>query len=152
MTVRRLKLKEFFAWKDRFRNRWEDKVDALSEAEWDRLKLAEAVPEVWKTGSVYNVFLWHVATEGKRPLIDQHAWRGYCYLRSRSIICEFPADRRVATNLYMEYEEWFMAAVAGGIHPRDLDKALMAFGQFCGGQFRPLVEGYKKMHWPRSLG
>lgn len=96
------------------------------------------MPEIWKSGVVYNVFLWHVATHGHRPIIDQHAWRGYCYVTRRPEKCEFPVERTLAVELYHEYETWFQlafqeiqTAVNGDCERRDLDKSLMAFGQFC---------------------
>ncbi len=58
-------LKRFFTWKDRFGNRWIHQVDRLTENVWTRCKSSVDVPPVWRSGAVYNVFLWHVATRGK---------------------------------------------------------------------------------------
>jgi hypothetical protein len=134
-------LKEFFRWKDRLESRWECKVQGLSEEDWHRVAAGDCVPAIWKQGAVYNVFLWHVATNGRRPLIDQHAWRGYRHLIRRGERCEFPIDRESAVRLYTEYEAWFQSAVAGGFGRRDLDKALMAFGQFCN-RFSDVLDRY----------
>jgi hypothetical protein len=135
-------LKRFFEWKDRIKVRWEAKVDAICEVDWNRMKANASLPDVWENGAVYNVFLLHVATQGARPLIDQHAWRGYCFLRRRETRCEFPTYQASAAKCYEEYENWFRAAVATGIKPRKMDKALMAFGQFCG-SFKNLIDAYQ---------
>jgi hypothetical protein len=136
-------LEALFEWKDRLRNRWQDKLKSIRSEDWERFKAEKTVPSLWDNGIVYNVFLWHVATNGEKPLIDQHAWRGYCYLTGRSQRPEFPSYRSTALKFYAEYDEWFQTMVSTGNKARDLDKALMSFGQFCSGQFSSVIEYYQ---------
>jgi hypothetical protein len=127
----KLALKDLFRWKDRFENRWSEQLAGISESQWNAIKFSNEVPVIWKNGAVYNVFLWHAATGGLRPIIDQHAWRAYCYLMRRERICDFPVQRAEAVSAYSEYAEWFATVTGSGIGARSLDQALMAFGQFC---------------------
>ncbi len=138
-----VELKRFFEWKDAIKVRWEAKLDAISEENWKRIGNDSSIPEIWENGAVYNVFLLHVATRGDRPLIDQHVWRGYCYLTRREKRCEFPTYQASAAKCYLEYEAWFQTVIDSGIKARRLDKALMAFGQFCS-SFAKLIVAYQK--------
>ncbi len=135
-------LSELFAWKDPMRRRWERRLKGITMMRWNELQSLGDIPEIWENGIVYNVFLAHAFSDGKRPIIDKHAWRGYCYLTRRTKRPEFPLHRPTALRLYGEYESWFLGQVASGIDARRLDKALMAFGQFCGGQFKPIATGF----------
>ena len=141
----RTALLQAFDWKDGIRYRYETKLRGLTRQILNALKETQEVPTFWPNGAVFNVFLLHLVTDGRRPLIDQHAWRGYCYLTAREKRPEFPQDHACGVKRYLEYEQWFNSQLNVGIEPRSLDKALMVFGQFCS-QFRPVIESQLKMN------
>ncbi len=127
--------------KEPTRERREQAGATTPQHDWCQLQSnIEDIPKKRQTGAVYNTLLAHVFTKGRRPMIDQHAWRGYCYVIKRAKPPEFPSTRQKALQFYREYEQWFQEQVAQGIDARKLDKSLMAFGQFCSRQFRPLIE------------
>ncbi len=124
-------LRRLFMWKDRLANRWQGQLDTLTPETWSIIQTSSAVPRLWTSGTVYNVFLLHLASGGARPLIDQHAWRAFCHVTGRTTMCEYPLDRSQGLGCYAEYEPWFHSAVTAGLDRRHLNQAMMAFGQFC---------------------
>jgi hypothetical protein len=114
-------------------------VEGISFKMWKDWRSSCAIPKHFKSGVVWNIFLAHLLSDGKRPIFDQHTWRACCSMTA--IRCkELGSIRsRERMNAYLEYEKWFNS-ILGNCDPRVLDRALMAYGQFLSGQFRPLLK------------
>jgi hypothetical protein len=133
-------LKVAFEWKNggRLSGPKGAKLTRLSHSTWQGLK-AGGRPDFF-SGAIWNIFLWHLATNARKPIFDQHSWRAYCYLFDRG--CDELEEAKVGDifTYYEAYAKWFTEYVDQGTNPRDLDKALMAFGQFLKSQFALLLE------------
>lgn len=133
-------LRRIFKWKEPMESRWRDKIGRVEHSDWLRWKEGTELPALFSHGIVYDAFIAHVASGRRRPIIDQHVWRAYCYMSKRANFCELPTYKKTAVSCFVEYESWFNVLRNGGIDSRSLDKALMAFGQFCSSQFRAFAD------------
>src|ERR1039458_8923594 len=103
-------LDKAFKWKDRFRSRWTNQISTVTLDSWRRLRKSTEIPEVFYAGIVYNVFLLHLASNGRRPMIDQHSWRAFCNKSGRgSNPVIVGINRETGSEFYLEYEGWFQS-------------------------------------------
>lgn len=125
-------LQRIFSWKEKRRLAWPKVIERISYSDWLRWQHSDEIPKAFAFGVVFNAFLAHVASNGRRPIIDQHVWRAYCCITSRVQWKELgKINNNTAIKCYLEYECWFRALVKEGLDARKLDKALMAFGKSC---------------------
>ena len=133
-------LKVAFEWKNG-RRLSKPKSRSIAKIDFVQWKKVSNQTEFGKffSGAVWNIFLWHLATGGVKPIFDQHSWRAFCHLHNG--VCEElkEADIEQIRGFYRQYDNWFRARVEEGIDQRELDRAMMAFGQFLRGQFGPLI-------------
>ena len=106
---------------------------SLSEVkEGDMKKFWDIVCRIVKSGLVWRVFLLHVARPNDYPIFDQHVLRAQTYIETVQI---------TAPKITLEYYESsyipFFRCVCqtSAQESRQVDKALMAFGQFLKSQF-----------------
>ncbi|MHA1360239.1 MAG: hypothetical protein ACTSRC_19125 [Candidatus Helarchaeota archaeon] len=84
-----------------------------------------------KTKIVIKVFLLHIARPIDYPMVDQHVLRAYYFLTHGEV-----TEPEETLETYLLYKEFFFnIARDSGKGFRDVDKALMAFGQFLKSQF-----------------
>lgn len=82
--------------------------------------------ETFKSGVVYQVFLMHICKHNEYPIFDQNVFRSFIFLTTGKII-EVPQD----IQDYLDYRKFvFKIHKRYKINFRDIDKALMVFGQF----------------------
>jgi len=102
------------------------KVPAMGFEQFWRL-----LSNIVKTGLVWRVFLLHITRPEDYPIADQHVFRAYHYLISGKI-----AEPEQTLQRYESYRTFFRNLVdRSGKEHRQVDKALMCFGQFLGSQF-----------------
>lgn len=81
---------------------------------------------IFKSGVVYPVFLIHVCKPEDYPIFDQHVFRAFIFLITGKI-----TDKPKEIKDYLNYRKFvFKIHKQHNINLRDIDKALMAFGQF----------------------
>jgi hypothetical protein len=91
----------------------------------------ELVSNIVKTGLVWKVYLLHIARPNDYPIVDQHVLRAYHYLTNGKI-----TEPPQTLQTYNSYKNFFFKIVEeSGKKPREVDKALMTFGQFLASQF-----------------
>lgn len=89
-------------------------------------KLFNFAREIFRTGVVYPVFLIHICKPDKYPIFDQHVFRAFIFLTTKEIINK-PEDAQD----YLRYRDFvFKIHKKHKIGFRNIDKALMVFGQF----------------------
>jgi len=89
------------------------------------------ISTIVKSKLVWRVFLLHIARPTDYPMVDQHVLRAYYFLTQRS-----GTKSEETLKTYLSYKEFFFnLAKESGKEFRELDKALMAFGQFLKSQF-----------------
>lgn len=89
------------------------------------------ISTVVKSGLVWRVFLLHIARPTDYPIVDQHVLRAYYFLTHGKV-----TKPEETLETYLLYKEFFFnIAKESGKEFRELDKALMAFGQFLKSQF-----------------
>jgi hypothetical protein len=129
-------LERAFRWKGggRFLHIWNNRRSEVTDDCWRRMKESTDIPKLFPQRIVYNVFLLHLASDGRRPMIDQHSWRAFCdkgppriSVGSNPEISGKPWA--TGAKFYLEYEKWFRWQVDQGHDKRQLDKALMAYGK-----------------------
>jgi hypothetical protein len=88
------------------------------------------------SGIVYRAFLAHISRPDDFPMVDQHVLRAWNFLEKNKV--EEP-EQTLAN--YLKYREFVkkMSKQSGKTF-REIDKALMPFGQFLSSQFYGLVE------------
>lgn len=82
--------------------------------------------KIFKSGVVYSVFLIHICKPQQYPIFDQHVFRSFIFLTTGKII-------KMPKNIkdYLRYKKFVLKIYKRyKINLRDIDKALMAFGQF----------------------
>lgn len=92
----------------------------------------EVVSKIVMSGVVWRVFLAHVARPDDYPILDQHVLRSFHYLEHGKLL------RSIKPSLedYLLYVEFFRnLCQRNNTSQRQVDKALMAFGQFLNSQF-----------------
>lgn len=84
-----------------------------------------------KTGLVWRVYLLHIARPDDYPIVDQHVLRAYHFLTH----CEITEPKQTLET-YNSYREFFFKiANESSKEFREVDKALMSFGQYLKSQF-----------------
>jgi len=102
------------------------KVTAMKFEQFWRL-----LSNIVKTGLVWRVFLFHITRPEDYPIVDQHVLRAYHYLIRGKV-----AEPEQTLQSYESYRTFFRDLVdKSGKEHRQVDKALMCFGQFLGSQF-----------------
>jgi hypothetical protein len=88
---------------------------------------------------VWVIFLCHLGQPASVPIYDVNVWRAWGFitgwLRQKHLAL-------VPTTLssYLAYRAWFnQLATSHGLQPRELDRALMSFGQFISSGWGPLL-------------
>ena len=90
--------------------------------------LYEFSRKIFKSGIIYPVFLIHICKPQKYPIFDQNVFRSFIFLTTKEKeIVDTPKDIRD----YLNYRKFvFQIHAKYKIKLRDINKALMAFGQF----------------------
>ncbi len=113
---------------NRFRRREISEEDALT-----------AISEVFQSGVVFQVFLLHIAQPHVYPIVDQHVFRVYSVHRGLK-------EEDPTWTAYPGYQAYFseiaqtigIARTTSGVRDlKQIDNALMAFGQFLKKYRRP---------------
>jgi len=95
----------------------------------------ELVSNIVKTGLVWKVYLFHIARPNDYPIVDQHVLRAHHYLTTGKI-----AEPQQTLETYNTYKNFFHKITKEtGKEPREVDKALMTFGQYLASQFSKLL-------------
>jgi len=82
--------------------------------------------KIFKSGVVYPAFLIHICKPNDYPIFDQHVFRAFTLLTTKKIV-DAPKD----IQDYLSYRRFVFSILKKyKIGLRDIDKALMAFGQF----------------------
>lgn len=89
------------------------------------------ISSIVKTGLVWKVYLLHIARPDDYPIIDQHVLRARHFLTCGEI-----SEPEQSLSTYSSYKEFFFKVVKeSGKESREVDKALMSFGQYLKTQF-----------------
>ncbi|MDO8500021.1 MAG: hypothetical protein Q7S66_05230 [bacterium] len=78
------------------------------------------------SGLIYQIFLMHICKPEEYPIFDQHVFRAFTFITKKEMahkpknIKDYWKYREFVFQIYKEYK----------ISLRDIDKGLMAFGQF----------------------
>ena len=89
------------------------------------------ISSIVRTGLVWKVYLLHIARPDDYPIVDQHVLRAHNFLVHGKIT---EPDQTLETyNSYREF--FFKVARESGKEFREVDKALMSFGQYLKSQF-----------------
>ena len=84
-----------------------------------------------RTGLVWKVYLLHIARPDDYPIVDQHVLRAHHFLVHGEI-----TDPDQTLETYNSYRDFFFKiAKESGKEFREVDKALMSFGQYLKSQF-----------------
>jgi len=82
--------------------------------------------EIFRSGIVYSIFLIHICKPEEYPIFDQHTFRSFNFITKKEFGSK-PKDKED----YLKYKRFiFRVNKEYKIDLRDIDKALMAFGQF----------------------
>lgn len=82
--------------------------------------------EIFRSGIVYSVFLIHICKPEEYPIFDQHTFRSFNFITKKEF-GKKPKDKKD----YLKYRRFvFRIHKKHKINLRDIDKGLMAFGQF----------------------
>lgn len=88
------------------------------------------------SGIVYRVFLAHISRPHDFPIVDQHVLRAWNFLLTNRI--EEPEQTKQA---YLGYRQFVLdLQKQSGKSLREVDIALMAFGQFLNSQFNSMLK------------
>jgi hypothetical protein len=82
---------------------------------------------------------WNIGQPQTTPICDVNVWRAWGHIEGWISPKHY---RQVPTTLkdYLDYRQWFNGlASAHGLAPRELDRALMAFGQFLSSRWGALL-------------
>jgi len=109
----------------------------VSDEEFDKFWFF--ISTIVKSGIVWKVFLLHISRPGDYPIVDQHVLRAWSFLTKKTV-----EEPEKTLENYKKYRLHFLElARQSGKDLRDIDKALMAFGQFLKSQFFPNEQAYK---------
>jgi hypothetical protein len=89
-------------------------------------ELYEFSEKIFKSGIVYRIFLVHICKPNDYPIFDQHVFRAFNFLVTGKIT-------NMPTNIkdYLNYKKFVLKIHRQyDLNLRDIDRALMAFGQF----------------------
>ena len=142
-------LEELFVWKNGHKKLSGSKKDSIDEKiEWlksesdkncKKEQIIEKAKEKYldpkKGGAIWNIFFLHCLAPDKWPIYDQHTYRAMMYIESKT--GKIPEDENNNRKKYENYEEKYIPFFKRIIkecdkecEPREVDKALFAFGQF----------------------
>ena len=89
------------------------------------------VSSVISYGIVWKVFLVHISKPDEYPIVDQHVLRAWSFLTKGKI-----EEPKQTLQNYQQYRNFFFdLAKQSSKSCRDIDRALMVFGQFLNSQF-----------------
>ena len=95
--------------------------------EWDNNEFNRAFGKI---STVWQTFLMHIIQPNKFPIFDQHVYRAWTYLQKGQAE-ELKGTIKHQFSLYTSYTNFFDAIYSeSGCNPRQLDRALWAFGKF----------------------
>jgi hypothetical protein len=81
-------------------------------------------------GAIWNIFWLHCLKPRLFPIFDQHTYRSMTQIKNGSF-SEIPNKRTKKLQIYFdEYIPFFRDLVSLPLSPRDIDKALFAYGRF----------------------
>lgn len=108
----------------------EKKKDVLKFRKYnsDQESLYKFSKSFFPAGLVYPIFLMHICKPEEYPIFDQHVFRAFTFITKKEIV-----DRPKNINIkdYWRYKEFVLQIYKERkISLRDIDKGLMAFGQF----------------------
>ena len=130
---------ELFLWKDRFAARRIDQIKQdflnsnhpIPNSASDTVGLEKYFSKYPKS-TVYPVFWLHCNHPSEFPIIDQHAYRAMIFIKTGKKFNKFynyePAQRKFQQSYIYDYIPFIDNF--GKIPIREVDMALMAFGQF----------------------
>lgn len=95
----------------------------------------ELVSNIVKTGLVWKVYLLHIARLDDYPIVDQHVSRAHRYLTTGKIT--EPPQTLETYNVYKNF--FHRSTKETDKEHREVDKALMTFGQYLASQFSKLI-------------
>jgi len=82
--------------------------------------------KIFKNGIIYRIFLMHICRPTEYPIFDQHVFRAFIFLTTKNI----PKELQTIED-YKDYRDFvFKIHEQYKISLRNIDKGLMAFGQF----------------------
>jgi hypothetical protein len=94
---------------------------------------------VKSNGIVWPMFLCHISQPSATPVYDVNAWRAWSFLVDGTAWRDPKLKPRSFEN-YLGYRAWFNHLVDDhALVPRQLDRALMAFGQFLASRWTSLL-------------
>lgn len=100
-------------------------------------QLLEYSYSIFRSGNVYRIFLFHIIWPNEFTILDQHVIRSFIFLQRGNLEKDTKYLIRIDNIklyngcLYNKYNHFVrMINKEYGISLRDIDKALMAFGQF----------------------
>ena len=97
----------------------------------DEKQFWNVVCNIVESGLVWRVFLLHIARPDDYPIVDQHVLRAQSYLTHGQ-----PAEPSMTFGNYESYVAFFNdLSRSSGQESRQVDKALMSFGQFLKSRF-----------------
>jgi len=77
-------------------------------------------------GLIYPIFLMHICKPEEYPIFDQHVFRAFSFITRKEMI-----DRPESIKDYWRYRDFVFSVHKNyEISLREIDKGLMAFGQF----------------------
>lgn len=133
-------VRKLFEWKNNTDDKLSVKKAKSVEAISGNLPTLNELAENWdnsifntafgKISTVWQTFLMHIIQPDKFPIFDQHVYRAYTYLQTGQAE-ELKGTIKHQLSLYANYNSFFEAIRnESGCNPRQLDRALWAFGKF----------------------
>ena len=107
----------------------ENYLDAQLQLPSDPTQRVE-LEEYWGrfSSTIWPIFWLHVNSPTAFPIFDQHVFRSMRYIQKQEI-CEPPYSSKKYSQIYIDEYVPFVKSF-GDISRKDIDMALMAFGQF----------------------
>jgi len=82
--------------------------------------------KIFKNGIIYRIFLIHICKPEEYPIFDQYVFKAFSFIVKKEIVKD-PKDIKE----YLRYRDFVFSVHKNcGISLREIDKGLMAFGQF----------------------
>jgi hypothetical protein len=89
---------------------------------------------------IWPLFLCHVGSPTSVPIYDRNVWIAWARIKGWAEPETYHQSPTTVDN-YLEYRSWFNALVSGSsVEQRQLDRALMAFGQFLHSRFGSMAK------------
>jgi len=123
--------------------------DARAKRTFDDVELRAAYDEIThflrraghqrSDGIIWRIFLCHIAQPQTTPIYDVNVWRAWGFIEEW-LDADYLAQRPNRFATYLDYRRWFNGLVSTySLDSREVDRALMAFGQFLGSRWRGLL-------------